>query len=134
LSGGTSIDAGYKANGGVLVATGNGTVNSAKGDSTQRAVAVSLNEKFDKNTMMTLARGDLAVVASFTPARSFKNVIVTAPGLTRGVYNFYTKGEVAGSQSLGLGNPAEEIYGVYVGGAYNIGETGKLVLDNINVD
>lgn len=134
LSDGTGIDAGYKATGGVLVATGNGTVNSAKGDSIQRAVAVSLNEKQDKNTMMTLIRSDSTAVISFTPAKSFKNVIATAPGLVSGVYNFYTKGEVAGSQSLGLGNPAEEIYGIYIGGTYNAGETGKLVLNNINVD
>lgn len=135
LSGGTSIDASYKATGGILVATGNGSVNTARNDSSQRAVSTVFSEEFGKNTMMTLAKNDSSVVASFTPARGFKNVIVTAPGIANGVYNFYTKGEVSGgSQSLGLGNPAEEIYGIYVGGSYKIGETGKLVLENINVD
>ena len=135
LSGGTAIDASYKATGGVLVATGNGSVNAARGDSTQRAVSAAFDNKYEKNTMMTLAKSDSAAVASFTPAREFKNVIITAPGITNGVYNFYTKGEVSGgSQSLGLGNPAEEIYGVYVGGSYKIGETGKLALGDINVD
>ena len=133
LSGGTSIDAGYKVTGGILVATGNGTVNAPKGDSTQKAVAVEYKEEFGKNTMMSLVKSDLSVDASFTPARKFKNSIVTVPCMY-GVYNFYTKGEVfGGSQSLGLGNPAEEIYGVYIGGSYKIGETGKLVLDNIDV-
>ena len=136
LSGGTNINAGFKATGGKLVAVGNGTVNTESSESTQNAISIAFDKVFEKNTMMSLVRKDAnePVVVSYNPARSFKNAIITTPDLVNGPYKIYSKGSISGgAQSLGLGNPAEEIYGIYIGGFYDAGETGELVLDNIKV-
>ncbi len=83
--------------GGVLIAAGStGMAQNFGSDSTQGTILYNFASEQSAGTSVTLTAGDGNVLASFTPAKQFQSVVVSAPGIVSG--GTYTL--TAGSESV----------------------------------
>lgn len=87
---GIDTDGGYVINGGTVVALGSDMIETPEKTGRQNTIAFTLNEKIDKDNMVSLMKGDEAIV-SFIASKSFKTVIISSASLVNGDYKLYTE-------------------------------------------
>lgn len=85
---GIDTDAGYTINGGVVVALGSDMIETPLDTSKQKSIALTLDEKINKDTLVTLMTGDERIV-TFNAPKSFKTVIISSNLLADGDYTLY---------------------------------------------
>ncbi|NQX46425.1 carbohydrate-binding domain-containing protein [Paenibacillus tritici] len=111
-NGALDYDGTFNITGGFLVAAGaSGMAQAPGGDSSQHSVSISFTETQQAGTMVHLEDADGNPVLTFTPAKSFQTVVLSAPELKDGKYTVYTGGSSTGTAADGL----------YTGGAYSAG-------------
>lgn len=98
---GIDTDAGYVINGGTVVALGSDMIEAPESTGNQNSIAFSLNERVNKDTMVSLIRGDKAVI-SFTAPKSFKTLIISSASLENGDYNLFTEDKSAQNPDYGI--------------------------------
>ncbi len=86
---GIDTDAGYIINGGTVVALGSDMIETPGNTGKQNAIAFSLNDKINKDTMVSLTKGNEAII-SFAAPKSFKTVIISSASLVNGDYKLFT--------------------------------------------
>lgn len=114
---GIDTDEGYVINGGTVIALGTDMIETPTSQSKQKTIAFTLNDKIEKDTIVTLMKGEETVV-SFKAPKSFKTIIISADTLTEDSYSLYENGT----------NTAPEEYGIYKDGTYTRGD--KLTINN----
>ncbi|MDE6110498.1 MAG: carbohydrate-binding domain-containing protein, partial [Eubacterium sp.] len=87
---GIDTDAGYVINGGTVVALGSDMIETPQNSGKQNTIAFSLNEKINKDTMVSLMKGDKAIL-SFVAPKSFKTLIISSASLINGDYKLFTE-------------------------------------------
>mgnify|MGYP004559732351 CR=1 FL=1 len=112
---GIDTDDGFVINGGLVVALGTDMIETPEDNSKQTTIAFSLNEKIDKDTLVTLMKDD-EVVISFEATKSFKTIIISSNTLTNGDYALYKGGKNTGTLE----------YGIYKNGEYTKGDSIKV--------
>ena len=70
------------------------------GDSTQGSILYVFSSARDAGTEITLTDSSGAVLARFTPSKSFRSVVISAPGMTAGGTYTLTCGDVSESITL----------------------------------
>lgn len=108
---GIDTEDGYVINGGLVVALGSDMIETPKNNSKQKTIAFTLNEKIEKNTLLTLMKGD-EVIVSFEAPKSYKTIIVSSNKIEDGTYTLYKGGSNTGILE----------HGIYNGGNYTKGE------------
>ena len=112
---GIDTDAGYAINGGLVVALGSDMIEAPEAQSQQRSIALTLDEKVEKGMLITLMRGDEAIL-SFEAEKSFRTLILSSDALEEGSYSLYAGGSHTG----------EKQGGIYYGGEYTKGNAAAL--------
>lgn len=87
---GIDTDEGYIINGGTVVALGSDMIETPQNTGKQNTIAFSLNEKINKDTMVSLMKDDEAIL-TFTAPKSFKTIIISTDSLVSGDYQLYTE-------------------------------------------
>lgn len=98
---GIDTDAGYVINGGTVVALGSDMIETPESTGKQNTIAFSLTEKINKDTMVSLMRGDKAVI-SFIAPKSFKTLIISSASLENGDYKLFTEDKSAQNSDYGI--------------------------------
>ncbi len=120
---GIDTDAGFSINGGFVVALGSDMIETPTNSSKQTTIAFTLDEKIDKDTLVTLMK-DEEVIVSFEAIKSFKTIIISNDTLIDGDYSLYKDGKNTGSLE----------YGIYQNGKYTKGSIIKVNnIDAFNV-
>lgn len=111
-NGALDYDGAFNITGGFLVAAGASGMAQAPGeDSGQYSVSVEFAATHQAGTMVHLEDADGKGILTFTPAKSFQTVVVSAPELNGGSYTVYTGGSSTGTATDGLNTG-----GTYSGG------------------
>lgn len=87
---GIDTDEGYVINGGTVVALGSDMIETPENSGRQNTIAFSLNAKINKDTMVSLMKGNEAIL-SFVAPKSFKTIIISSASLIKGDYKLYTE-------------------------------------------
>ncbi len=116
---GIDTDEGYEIHGGLVVALGSDMIETPKESSGQKTIAFSLNEKIEKDTIVTLMK-DEEIIVSFKASKSFKTLIVSSDLITDGNVSLYKGGSNSGTLE----------YGIYQSGEYTKGN--KIVINNMD--
>lgn len=85
---GIDTDEGYVINGGTVVALGTDMIELPDDTSLQNALAVTLDEKISKNSLVSLVSDDSNII-SFIAPKSFKTIIISTSNLNNGSYSLY---------------------------------------------
>lgn len=85
---GIDTDEGYVINGGTVVALGTDMIELPDDTSLQNALAVTLDEKISKDTLVSLVSDDSNII-SFIAPKSFKTIIISSSNLNNGSYSLY---------------------------------------------
>lgn len=112
---GIDTDGGYTINGGTVIALGSDMLETPSKKSKQNTIAFTLEQKIDKNTIVTLMKKD-QVIVSFEVPKSFKTLLISDKLLTEGEYELYLDGTNSGKKE----------YGIYNGGSYTKGTLVKI--------
>ncbi|MDE5619743.1 MAG: carbohydrate-binding domain-containing protein [Ruminococcus sp.] len=98
-------------NGGVLLAAGmSGMAECPSETSSQNCVSATFDNTYSGGTLITLSDDSGNEIISFSPQKSFDNIIISSPDIKNGVtYTLYTEGS----------SSSEEQYGLYANGGYN---------------
>ena len=112
---GIDTETGYTINGGLVVALGSDMIEAPKAQSQQRSIALTLDETVEKGTLITLMRGDEAIL-SFDAEKNFRTLILSSDALEEGTYSLYAGGSHTG----------EKQGGIYYGGEYTKGNAAVL--------
>lgn len=97
---GIDTDAGYTVNGGVVVALGSDMIETPMAESKQNTLALTLDNKIDKDTPVSLKNSSGEEIISFNAPKSFKTVIISMPNLENGSYSLFTSS--TSSQNYGV--------------------------------
>ncbi|MCM1052942.1 MAG: carbohydrate-binding domain-containing protein [Ruminococcus sp.] len=117
---GIDTDAGYTINGGEVIALGSDMIETPKNTSTQKSLCFTLNNKINKDTLVTLMKDD-EVIVSFKASKSFKTIIISSDNLEDANYSLYQNGTNTGTLE----------YGIYQNGKYTKGDL--ITINNLNV-
>lgn len=98
-------------NGGVLLAAGmSGMAECPSDSSSQNCVSATFDNTYSGGTLITLSDDSGNEIISFSPQKSFDNIVISSPDIKNGVtYTLYTGGS----------SSSEEQHGLYVNGGYN---------------
>ncbi len=108
---GIDTDDGYRINGGKVIALGSDMLETPKKKSKQNSIAFVLDERIERNTLVTLMKKD-KVIVSFEAPKRFKTLIISDKTLTDGEYELYINGTHTGTKE----------YEIYTSGLYTKGE------------
>ena len=98
---GIDTDEGYVINGGTVVALGSDMIEVPDNTGSQNTLAISLNEKIDKDTMVSLMNNDKSVLSFISP-KSFKTIIISSKTLENGEYQLYTRNMTSDTNNYGI--------------------------------
>lgn len=112
-------------NGGVLLAAGmSGMAECPSDSSSQNCVSATFDNTYSGGTLITLSDDSGNEIISFSPQKSFDNIVISSPDIKNGVtYTLYTEGS----------SSSEEQYGLYVNGGYNNDgtESGSFTVESV---
>jgi hypothetical protein len=98
---GIDTDDGYEINGGLVVALGSDMIETPLTSSTQKSIAFTLDDKINKNTIVTLMKEDIEII-SFEANKSFKTIIISTSTLEDGEYSLYSGGTNSSTLTNGI--------------------------------
>ena len=85
---GIDTDDGYEINGGLVVALGTDMIETPLSTSTQKTLALTLDNTINKDNMVSVYQDD-KLLLSFVAQKSFKTIIISSETLTNGTYTLY---------------------------------------------
>ena len=110
--------------GGLLIAAGSSGMAQTPGkSSTQYSVSATFDSTLSAGTPVTLTDADGNAILTFTPAKTFSNIVISTPEITKGAeYKIYTGGTA---------NAEADKYGLSSGGAAGGTEAGTFTADSV---
>lgn len=117
---GIDTDDGFTINGGTVVALGSDMIETPLISSKQKSLALTLDNKIAKDTIVTLMNDEKEII-SFQAPKSFKTIIISSGKLENGDYSLYTSGTHSG----------ELVNGIYTNGKYTKGT--KVSINNSDI-
>lgn len=97
---------------------------SPSDSSAQNSVSATFDNTYSGGTLVTLSDDSGNEIISFSPQKSFDNIVISSPDIQNGVtYTLYTDGS----------SSSEEQYGLYVNGGYNNDgtESGSFTVESV---
>jgi len=85
-------DKGYEINGGTVIAIGKSMLQSPSKTSKQNSLVFMLENKINKNTLITLLNNNDNVIVSFEAKEDFKTLIISKKSLLNDTYYLYIDG------------------------------------------
>lgn len=107
---GIDADGGISINGGTVIALGSDMLEAPK-SATQSYLAVTLNNKINKDEIVTLVDEDDETIISFKAGETFKTLIISSDKLSKGTYQLYNGGKHTG----------DLVNNIYINGKYTKG-------------